>query len=71
MKRTKIESSHATLNVCVFCGNEMGLEEHVCTRCHEYKGVTPAVKCELCGTAIPLHEPKCVDCGAGNTHHVE
>lgn len=71
MKRTKIESEHATLNVCVFCGHELGLEEHVCPKCNEYKGVTPAVHCEYCGSAIPLNEKTCIDCGRGNPHHVE
>ena len=61
---TKQQEATATCKVCVFCGTELRLDEHVCLRCREYKGVELARKCPNCGQAVYVEDDECPDCGA-------
>jgi len=61
---TKQQEAKATCKVCVFCGREYDIDEHVCGRCKEYKGMNLARKCSNCGLAVYVEEDECPDCGA-------
>lgn len=61
---TKAQEATATCKVCVFCGQEYDMDEHVCGRCKEYKGMNLARKCPNCGQAVYVEDDDCPDCGA-------